>query len=390
VGSWNVLRTNSQARIAAGTRQLTTQADVFGLQELGSPSKRAAAARGAAGFTMTTDRTAVPILYRTAAYTALGQGRQQAFAAGQKVERSGGKGTEVTAAKYVTWVHLLDNVTFKDFYVLNTHLLVGAENSARQRKANPRRVALYERQLATLTAMIDGFRGAGAAVYATCDCNVDYRAKAAPVATMGAHGLTANWEILGSEATHGKRTLDYVWSNVAPASQAVGSRHGSDHAPVVVGYLPASLTVVTGSAKQKVASVRTVTDPLSGRTFQIPIPAGADGRAISFALDQVGDQWKFGSHGPDAWDCSGLTRAAWRAAGTRVVPQSDAQRTTLEHVSLAKAHPGDIFWRKGYVSIYLGTVGGQHLVVGSLKADGAVVIHTAKDSDIKKVLRPNA
>jgi hypothetical protein len=42
------------------------------------------------------------------------------------------------------------------------------------------------------------------------------------------------------------------------------------------------------------------------------------------------------------------------------------------------------------VSIYLGTVGHDRVVVGSLRAEGAVVIHTADESDIKSVLRASA
>jgi hypothetical protein len=44
-------------------------------------------------------------------------------------------------------------------------------------------------------------------------------------------------------------------------------------------------------------------------------------------------------------------------------------------------------WRKGYVSIYLGTVGTDRIVIGSLRSEGAVVIHKADESDIKSVLR---
>jgi cell wall-associated NlpC family hydrolase len=131
-----------------------------------------------------------------------------------------------------------------------------------------------------------------------------------------------------------------------------------------------------------------VTDPQSGRTFSVPVPTGKAGKAIGFALDQVGDEWKFGEHGPDAWDCSGLTAAAWKTAGVRITAQSDAQKKSLRKVSLADARPGDIFWRKGYVSIYLGTVGSDRMVVGSLRTQGAVIIHTAEESDIKAVLRP--
>jgi hypothetical protein len=57
-------------------------------------------------------------------------------------------------------------------------------------------------------------------------------------------------------------------------------------------------------------------------------------------------------------------------------------------VKLTDAQPGDIFWREGYVSIYLGTVGGERLTVGSAKSKGAVTIQTVEEGDIDAVLRP--
>jgi cell wall-associated NlpC family hydrolase len=40
--------------------------------------------------------------------------------------------------------------------------------------------------------------------------------------------------------------------------------------------------------------------------------------AIAFALDQVGDRYVLGGAGPDAWDCSGLTRKAYSLAGVYI------------------------------------------------------------------------
>lgn len=393
VGTWNAQKTNSESDIAAGARDLSTQADVFGLQELSDPARRAAAARGAFGFTMTDDRTAVPIFYRTSAYSLLEQGRQLAFDQGQRIERTAGDHNSVTGRKWVTWVHLRDAASGADFYVLNTHMLVGAENTAAQRRANPRRVALYQRQLGTLTALADRFRASGAAVYATCDCNVNYGPDAPPVKTMRQHGLSPSWRTLHSHATHGKRDIDYVWSTTTPTSQVTGSRHGSDHAFLAVTYSSsafssAAVTTIAADDQQRIGGVRTVTDSVTRTSYRVPVPVGPDGRAIGFALDQLGDTWKWGSHGPEAWDCSGLTAAAWRSGGARIIAQSDAQHRTVPQVSLADARPGDIFWRHGYVGIYLGRIGTSRMVVGSLRASGAVVVHPWDDTVQPVVLRP--
>ena len=388
-----MLASNSRGRIEAGARDLATRADVFGLQEMSSASDRAAAARGADGFTMTTDRTAVPIFYRTDKYTALAQGRERAILPGEKTE-SYGRQSGTTAGKWVTWVQLQDNITSESFYVVNTHMMVGAYNSKKQTKRNERRVALYGQQLTLVANLVDSFRAGGAPVYVTCDCNVSYDEDAEPVKFMRERGLTANWQDLDGKPTLGKtRYIDYVWSTQSPASQVVGDKHGSDHRSVTVTYPPtavgsAGMTPVSGSPEQTIYSMRTLTDPSSGRTYLVPIPLGNAGKAIATALDQVGDRWKFGGKGPEAWDCSGLTAGAWDAAGVSMTAQSEAQQRSLKNVDLDDAVPGDIFWRKGYVAMYLGTVGGDRLVVGSRKSQGAVVIHTMDESDIKAVLRP--
>ena len=396
VSTWNVLLSNSKKGIAGGIRDLTSTSDVFGLQEMGSSADRATASRTATaeGFTMTTDRTAVPIFYRTDKYTVIEQGRQRAFSAGQKVERRGGKGTEKTKDKWVTWVQLQDNATQETFYVVNTHLLVGAYNKGVNGK-NKKRIALYKQQLNTVTALTDQFQSSGSSVYVTCDCNVNYDADADPVAAMGDSGLIANWRDLDGSPTLGKKQrLDYVWSNRTPSEQSIGEKSGSDHSAVTVTYPPSTgpsgtMTPVNGSTRQEIYSMRTVTDPTSSRTFLVPIPTGQAGKVLNAALDQVGDQWKYGGAGPSAWDCSGLTAGAWAAADVTLAHQSEAQQQSAKNVPLADAEPGDIFWREGYTAIYLGMVGKEHLVVGARASEGAVVIHVVDSHDIKAVLHPS-
>jgi cell wall-associated NlpC family hydrolase len=211
---------------------------------------------------------------------------------------------------------------------------------------------------------------------------------------MSDHGISPNWQHLDGKATIGKKTrLDYVWSNRAPVEQTVGDKHGSDHSPVTVTYPPSTgqsgtMTPVNGSARQEIYSMRTITDPSAGQTYLVPIPVGRVGTVLEKALDQVGDRWKFGADGPSTWDCSGLTAGAWAAADVSLPHQSEAQQQEVRNVDLADAQPGDIFWREGYVSIFLGTAGGQRVAVGAAKSKGAVVIHTVDKSDIKAVLRP--
>lgn len=240
VATWNVLGKNSAAHIKAGTRALTHSSDVFGLQEMSSERKRAAAGRGASGFKMSTDRTAVPILYRASKYTLMSQGRRLAFAAGQHVEYSSRDHKRKLGPKWVTYVHLRDRSSKRTFWVVNTHMIVGAYNTAQETKSHPRRVRLYKKQEATVTKLTDSIRATGAAVYVTCDCNVNYSSDAAPVQAMRDHRLNASWRWMTSAATHGSRKIDYVWSDLSPAKQVTGAKHGSDHSSLTVTYLRAS------------------------------------------------------------------------------------------------------------------------------------------------------
>jgi cell wall-associated NlpC family hydrolase len=61
-----------------------------------------------------------------------------------------------------------------------------------------------------------------------------------------------------------------------------------------------------------------------------PSPAAA--RAVAFALRQRGKPYQWGAEGPYAFDCSGLTWAAWRAAGVTIPRTAAGQLAGLPQV----------------------------------------------------------
>ena len=81
------------------------------------------------------------------------------------------------------------------------------------------------------------------------------------------------------------------------------------------------------------------------------IPAGlvisgsrAAHEAVQYALAQLGKPYLFGAAGPNAYDCSGLTMAAWAAAGVPL-PHLAAVQTgygTAEPIDLSHAGSGDL------------------------------------------------
>jgi cell wall-associated NlpC family hydrolase len=64
-------------------------------------------------------------------------------------------------------------------------------------------------------------------------------------------------------------------------------------------------------------------------------------RAVAFALAQRGKPYRWGAQGPAAYDCSGLTWAAWRAAGVAIPRTAAAQLAGLPRVR-SRLRPGDL------------------------------------------------
>ncbi|TFD56787.1 NlpC/P60 family protein [Cryobacterium suzukii] len=97
-----------------------------------------------------------------------------------------------------------------------------------------------------------------------------------------------------------------------------------------------------------------------------PVPnASVVDTALAFARGQLGDRYVFGGSGPDAWDCSGLTKAAYAAAGVYIGTHSATnQYNTMAQqgnlVSFAQVQVGDlVFWGSPgnyyHVAIYVGS-----------------------------------
>ena len=86
----------------------------------------------------------------------------------------------------------------------------------------------------------------------------------------------------------------------------------------------------------------------------LPGPAGA---AVRFAYAQLGKPYRWGAAGPDGFDCSGLTMAAWRVAGVNLPHSAALQWAQVAHISQAELQPGDLVFYYGniqHVAIYVG------------------------------------
>jgi cell wall-associated NlpC family hydrolase len=88
---------------------------------------------------------------------------------------------------------------------------------------------------------------------------------------------------------------------------------------------------------------------------EAPPPANAGG-VVGTGLAQVGKAYRLGATGPSAFDCSGLTSYAYRAAGKSIPRTASSQYAAAAKVS--DPAPGDLvfFLRNGaqHVGIYIG------------------------------------
>ncbi|MFC7265827.1 C40 family peptidase [Streptomyces lutosisoli] len=113
-------------------------------------------------------------------------------------------------------------------------------------------------------------------------------------------------------------------------------------------------------------------------------------KAIAFARAQIGKPYVWGATGPDSYDCSGLTQAAWKAAGVTLPRVTYDQVNAGTTVSLADAQPGDLVFFYDDIS-HVGLYIGNGMMIHAPKP-GAYVreesIYYAGTSIIHSVVRP--
>ena len=87
---------------------------------------------------------------------------------------------------------------------------------------------------------------------------------------------------------------------------------------------------------------------------QLPFGASV---AVAWAYHEIGRPYSYGSAGPYAFDCSGLTRYVWSKAGVWLDHYSGAQLNEGKRIANSSAaRPGDIleFAGMGHVALYVG------------------------------------
>jgi cell wall-associated NlpC family hydrolase len=99
------------------------------------------------------------------------------------------------------------------------------------------------------------------------------------------------------------------------------------NAKALRGLVPGGRAVIAAPATPAAPAIRR------------PTPRSA--RAVTFAMRQRGKPYRWGAEGPGAYDCSGLTWAAWRAAGVAIPRTAAGQLAGLPRVR-GRLRPGDL------------------------------------------------
>ncbi|MEV4743919.1 NlpC/P60 family protein [Streptomyces sp. NPDC049555] len=108
----------------------------------------------------------------------------------------------------------------------------------------------------------------------------------------------------------------------------------------------------TSAAPAAAAAAAAGAQEAVGRAVQ-----GRAARAVAFAYAALGKPYVWGATGPDAFDCSGLTQAAWQAAGVSLPRTTYTQINAGRRIARSQLAPGDlVFFYSGisHVGLYVG------------------------------------
>ncbi|MEU1090988.1 NlpC/P60 family protein [Streptomyces sp. NPDC005576] len=101
----------------------------------------------------------------------------------------------------------------------------------------------------------------------------------------------------------------------------------------------------------------TASGAASGVPGAVAAPNSRAAQAVAFAYGALGKPYVWGATGPSGYDCSGLTQAAWQAAGVSLPRTTYTQINAGQRVSRSQLAPGDlVFFYSGisHVGLYVG------------------------------------
>ncbi|GAA1356526.1 C40 family peptidase [Streptomyces beijiangensis] len=180
---------------------------------------------------------------------------------------------------------------------------------------------------------------------------------------------TAQLETLASSQAELKATKEQVQSKLGETRELLSKLTAEEKARLAAlekarqkaAAKKAAELAAKQAAAEKAAKAAAAKKPGSGSSTPTTGSSGSysakAAKVLAFARAQMGKPYVWGATGPSSYDCSGLTQAAWKAAGI------DLPRTTWDQVKVgtrvatADLQPGDLVFFYddiSHVGIYIG------------------------------------
>ncbi|EST32895.1 C40 family peptidase [Streptomyces roseochromogenus] len=156
---------------------------------------------------------------------------------------------------------------------------------------------------------------------------------------------------------------------------------------LLASLTPAQLAAISAMEQQGVAAAQQQL-AASGVLPTEHTASAEGGRAVRYAMDQLGKPYAWGAEGPGAYDCSGLTSQAWEHAGTPIPRTSQEQWQLLRRIPLGRLRPGDLviyFPEATHVAMYVG--GGE--VVQAPRTGETVKVSPLASYPVLGAVRPD-
>jgi cell wall-associated NlpC family hydrolase len=116
-------------------------------------------------------------------------------------------------------------------------------------------------------------------------------------------------------------------------------------------------------------------------------PGGKASIAIKYACAQISKPYVWGADGPDSFDCSGLTMAAWGKAGISLPHSARSQWSSVQHVSRANLRIGDLVFYYSDIH-HVGMYAGNGWIVHASRAGVPIRMRKIDDAPIYGYGRP--
>ncbi|MFF3884819.1 NlpC/P60 family protein [Streptomyces sp. NPDC001914] len=252
---------------------------------------------------------------------------------------------------YFDQTQLMNRLTTRQKAAVDDYITEQAATTKKRTEATENLESLTASQKALKTSKAEVQRKLAAARDLLSDLNAEEKARLAAIEKKKQEQAAAKAAELARQQAAAEKAAQ-AQSSDSTAGSATGSADGSS----------SGSTATDSSASTKAA------------------------KALAFARAQIGKPYVWGATGPDSYDCSGLTQAAWKAAGVSLPRVTYDQVNAGTTVSLADAQPGDLVFFYddiSHVGVYIGDgmmihapKPGAYVREESIYYDGTSAIHS--------------